>query len=146
MLWRNAVQHLLKRRWIWASPSELQSLEREQCLVPSQPQPVPIRGIQLGAALYARVSTRDKDQDPTLQLTPMREYAASRGWEAGEYVDHASASDMSGRKAWARLIEDARRRRIDHVMAWKLDRPFRSTLHRLRTLEAFGIAAWATPA
>jgi|BarGraNGADG00211_3_1021988.scaffolds.fasta_scaffold09564_2 hypothetical protein len=33
-------------------------------------------------ALYARVSTRDKDQDqdPEMQLAPMRDYAASRGW------------------------------------------------------------------
>jgi hypothetical protein len=32
-----------------------------------------------------------------------------------------------------RLLVDARRRRLDHVMAWKLDRPFHSTLHCLRT-------------
>ncbi len=88
-------------------------------------------------ALYARVSTRDKDQDPDLQLQPLREYAMARGWEAREYVDHASAADMAGRKAWAQLVDDVRRRRVDHVMVWKLDRPFRSTLHCLRTLEEF---------
>jgi DNA invertase Pin-like site-specific DNA recombinase len=86
-------------------------------------------------ALYARVSTRDRDQDPELQLQPMREYAVVRGWRAGEYVDQASAADMAGRCGWAQLLEDVRRRRVDHVMAWKLDRPFRSTLHCLRTLE-----------
>ncbi len=85
-------------------------------------------------ALYARVSTR-QDQDPELQLQPMREYAAARRSEAAEYVDRASAADMAGRKEWQRLLEDVRRRRRDHVMAWKLDRPFRSTLHCLRTLE-----------
>ena len=86
-------------------------------------------------AVYARVSTRDKDQDPAVQLAPLREYAAARGWHAAEYVDHASAADMSGRTAWARLVEDARRHRVDLVMVWKLDRAFRSTLHCLRTLE-----------
>ncbi len=91
----------------------------------------------LRVALYARVSTRDKDQDPELQLQPMREYAYSRGWAVAEYVDHASAADLVGRTGWARLLDDVRRRRIDHVLAWKLDRAFRSTLHCLRTLEDF---------
>jgi DNA invertase Pin-like site-specific DNA recombinase len=33
-------------------------------------------------ALYARVSTRDNDQDPEVQLVPLREYVAARGLEA----------------------------------------------------------------
>ena len=52
-------------------------------------------------------------------------------------TDHASAADMAGREAWARLIEDARRRRVDLILVWKLDRAFRSTLHCLRTLEGW---------
>jgi hypothetical protein len=32
------------------------------------------------AALSARVSIRDKNQDPEVQLVPMREYAAHSGW------------------------------------------------------------------
>ncbi len=48
-------------------------------------------------ALYARVSTRDKDQDqdPEMQLAPMRDYAASR---AG--VSSARAR-RSGRALWS---------------------------------------------
>jgi DNA invertase Pin-like site-specific DNA recombinase len=95
-------------------------------------QPHPIR-----VALYARVSTRDKDQDPEVQLAPLRDYSAARGWHAVEYVDHASAADMTGRTAWARLIEHARQRLVDLVLVWKLDRAFRSTLHCLRTLEGW---------
>ena len=38
----------------------------------------------LRVALYARVSTRDKDQDPELQLEAMREYIRARGGEGGE--------------------------------------------------------------
>jgi DNA invertase Pin-like site-specific DNA recombinase len=91
----------------------------------------------LRVALYARVSTRDKDQDPELQLHPLREYAAARGWLPTEYVDRAAAGDLAGRRAWARLLADARRRRVDHVLVWKLDRAFRSTLHCLRSLEDF---------
>jgi DNA invertase Pin-like site-specific DNA recombinase len=88
-------------------------------------------------AIYARVSTRDRDQDPALQLHPMREYTVARGWEATEYVDHASAADMAGRADWARLLVDVRLRRVDLVMVWKLDRAFRSSLHCLRTLETW---------
>jgi DNA invertase Pin-like site-specific DNA recombinase len=88
-------------------------------------------------ALYARVSTRDKDQDPELQLVPLRDYAQARGWEATEYVDQASAGDLAHRTAWRRLRADAARRRFDVVLVWKLDRAFRSTLDALATLEAF---------
>ena len=56
------------------------------------------------AALAARVSTRDKNQDPELQLVPMREFAAARGWTlAGEYVDFARASDFVRRTEWRPL-------------------------------------------
>ena len=92
-------------------------------------------GRPLRVALYARVSTRDKDQDPELQLVPLRDYVAARGWVATEYTDQASAADLVRRTAWHRLLEDARRRRVDRVLVWKLDRAFRSTLHALRTLE-----------
>ena len=44
-------------------------------------------------ALYARVSTLDKGQDPETQLLALREYAERRGFRlVGEYVDHASGS------------------------------------------------------
>ena len=89
----------------------------------------------LRVALSARVSTRDNDQDPELQLHPLREYAAARGWLPTEYVDYAPAGDLVKRGAWARLLADVRRRRLDLVLAWKLDRPFRSTLHCLSTLQ-----------
>jgi len=94
-----------------------------------QPAERPVR-----VALYARVSTRDKDQDPELQLDAMRTYAQARGWASVEYVDTAAAGDLVHRTAWARLLADTARRRIDHVLVWKLDRAFRSTLHALATL------------
>ena len=104
----------------------------------------------LRVALYARVSTRDKDQDPELQLEAMRAYVAARGWEATEYVDTAAAGDLAHRTAWARLLADVARRRVDRVMVWKLDRAFRSTLHALATMRDFdhagvGFAALTQP-
>ena len=48
------------------------------------------------AALYARVSTTDKKQDPETQLRQLREFADRRGFDvAGEFVDHASGRDDS---------------------------------------------------
>ena len=92
-------------------------------------------GHPVRVALYARVSTRDKDQDVELQLIPLREYVAAHSWEAVEYSDEAAAGDLVHRTAWQRLLADAARRRIDRVMVWKLDRAFRSTLHALSTLQ-----------
>lgn len=94
-----------------------------------RPADQPIR-----VALYARVSTRDKDQDPELQLDAMRDYVRARGWGSVEYVDTAAAGDLAHRMAWARLLADVAQRRVDRVLVWKLDRAFRSTLHALATL------------
>jgi DNA invertase Pin-like site-specific DNA recombinase len=101
-------------------------------------------------ALYARVSTRDKDQDPEVQLEALRDYIRARGWDPIEYVDIAAAGDFAHRTAWSRLLADVRQRRVDRVMVWKLDRAFRSTLHALATLRDFehagvGFSAYTQP-
>ena len=59
------------------------------------------------AALYARVSMADGDQNPETQLRILREHATARGWTVtGEYVDHASAADLRGRIAWRQVWND----------------------------------------
>ena len=59
-------------------------------------------------ALYARVSTSNKDQNPETQLLPLWEFAAAQGWTiTGECVDHASATDLRGRTAWRALLDQA---------------------------------------
>ena len=87
------------------------------------------------AALYARVSTADRGQDPEVQLAPMRALAAAREWEVVEYTDRASAADLRGRREWRQLLEDARLGRIDLVLVWKLDRFARSALDALQWLQ-----------
>lgn len=90
------------------------------------------------AGIYARVSTSDKDQNPDTQLVPLREFAASQGWTiSGEFVDHASATDLRGRSQWQAVMDAASKRKIDLVLIWKLDRAFRSVLHASTTLEEF---------
>jgi DNA invertase Pin-like site-specific DNA recombinase len=72
------------------------------------------------AALYVRVS-RDS-QTVENQLLELRHYVAARGWTAVEYVDHAVSGSRESRPALDRLIADARRRKVDVICAWSLDR------------------------
>jgi len=88
-------------------------------------------------AIYARVSTNDKGQDPEVQLRELREYCLRRGWEiASEYVDSISGSKDS-RPELSRLMAGAHRRKFDVVAVWKFDRFARSVNHLLRALETF---------
>ena len=43
-------------------------------------------------ALYARVSTKDKEQNPENQLIKLREYCKARNYSSKEYTDHASGA------------------------------------------------------
>jgi DNA invertase Pin-like site-specific DNA recombinase len=50
------------------------------------------------AAIYSRISTTDKDQNPEAQLLPLREFAAAQGWAvAAEFTDRAPATDLRAR-------------------------------------------------
>ena len=81
----------------------------------------------MNVVVYARVSTRDGEQDSETQLYGLREYAAQRGWViVCEYVDQASATDLRGRTAWRDLLAHVRKGGIDLVLVTKLDRAFRS--------------------
>ncbi len=89
-------------------------------------------------AIYARVSTANNDQDPTMQTRELREYATRRGWMvAGEYVDVGISGTKEKRPELDRLMADAHRRRFDCVVVWKFDRFARSVSHLLRALETF---------
>jgi len=93
------------------------------------------------AAIYARVSTADKDQNPETQLLPLREFAAAQGWTvAGEFTDRAPATDLRARNAWREMLDQAARRRVDLVLVWRIDRAFRSVLDAATTLER--LRAW----
>lgn len=79
------------------------------------------------AALYARCSTFDKGQDPELQLAPLREYCQKRGFNiVGEFVDNGISGIKDRRPQLDRLLEAARKRQIDLILVWKLDRFGRS--------------------
>jgi DNA invertase Pin-like site-specific DNA recombinase len=89
-------------------------------------------------AIYARVSTANNGQDPTMQTRELFEYAERRGWKvAGEYVDIGISGTKETRPELDRLMADAHRRRFDAVLVWKFDRFARSVSHLLRALETF---------
>lgn len=84
-------------------------------------------------ALYARVST--SEQDETLQLPRLREFAARAGWEIyKEYTDSATGTTYS-RPGWQALMSDARGRFFDRILIVKLDRMMRSVAFLLEELE-----------
>ena len=89
-------------------------------------------------AIYARVSTANNGQDPTMQTRELKEYAGRRGWiVAGEYVDVGISGTKEKRPDLDRLMADAHRRRFDAVICWRFDRFARSISHLLRALETF---------
>ncbi len=89
-------------------------------------------------AIYARVSTANNGQDPTMQTRELREYAERRGWKVfAEYVDIGISGTKETRPELDRLMADAHRRRFDVVVVWKFDRFARSVSHLLRALETF---------
>jgi DNA invertase Pin-like site-specific DNA recombinase len=86
------------------------------------------------AAIYVRVSTADQHVEN--QLGELREYVQRRGWlVAGEYQDAGISGAKDSRPALDRLMRDARRRRIDVITVWALDRWGRSLRHLVSSLD-----------
>src|SRR5664280_1882094 len=85
------------------------------------------------AGLYARVSTNDQQAIP-LQIRALREYAARRGWTIALQVKEVGPG-TSQRELRERVLDAARRREIDVVLVWRLDRWGRSVTDLLATLQ-----------
>ena len=93
------------------------------------------------AAMYARVSTFD--QEPENQLQELRRYIDAREWTGQEYVDRGVSGAKDRRPALDQMITDAKRRRFDVVVCWRLDRLGRNLKHLINLLEdlqALGVA------
>lgn len=90
---------------------------------------------KMRVVLYARVSTKDKGQDPDNQLRILRDIAAQRDYYVvGEYVDYASGKDAN-RPQWKNVMEIANKRKIDGIFALRLDRIMRSVKHLCNTID-----------
>ncbi len=81
-------------------------------------------------AIYARVSTSDKDQNPDTQLIPLKKYAELREWNVFDvYVDQESGrhEKKAKRLEFQRLLDDAHKRKFDILLVFRYSRFARST-------------------
>lgn len=107
---------------------------------------------ELRAGIYARVSTQDQQTLPN-QLKAMREYVRARSYQlAIELTEVGSGAKIRPQRE--ALMQAARRRDIDLIVVWKLDRWGRSvpdlviTLNELRELGVGFVSlteAWTSP-
>jgi putative DNA-invertase from lambdoid prophage Rac len=90
-------------------------------------------GTVLKVGLYARVSTNDQQTLP-MQLAAMRLYAKRRGWKiALEEKEVGSGAKIRPKRE--ELLGAARRREVDAIVVWRLDRWGRSLLDLIATLQ-----------
>jgi DNA invertase Pin-like site-specific DNA recombinase len=93
-------------------------------------------------AIYARVSTKDKGQDPENQLHQLREFAERHGRIYHVFTDQESGG-KAGRTAFQQLLLEAYQQRFDLVVFWRLDRFSRegalATLRYLKELKDHGV-------
>jgi putative DNA-invertase from lambdoid prophage Rac len=87
----------------------------------------------LRVGIYARVSTLDQQTLP-MQIRALREYAAKRGWAVVVQVKEVG-SGAAARQLRQQLMDAARRRDIDVVLVWRLDRWGRSVADLVSTLQ-----------
>jgi putative DNA-invertase from lambdoid prophage Rac len=106
-------------------------MPRKQAFLKAQSRNV--FGHPLRVGLYARVSTHDQQTLP-LQIRTMREYAAKRNWTIVTQIKEVG-SGASQRELRQTLLASARRREIDVVLVWRLDRWGRSVADLVSTLQ-----------
>jgi DNA invertase Pin-like site-specific DNA recombinase len=79
-----------------------------------------------------------------MQVVELREYAVRRAWQiVEEYVDHGVSGMKESRPALNKLMSDAKQRRFDVVVVWKIDRFGRSLRHLVNSiaeLESLGVS------
>jgi putative DNA-invertase from lambdoid prophage Rac len=85
------------------------------------------------AAIYARVSTLDQNTEN--QLQELRQYCAARQWTVVEFVDRGVSGSKESRPALDELTQAVRRKGVDIVAVFALDRLGRSLSHLIRLVE-----------
>jgi DNA invertase Pin-like site-specific DNA recombinase len=83
--------------------------------------------------LYARVSTHDQQTLP-MQLSAMHQYARRRGWVVVSETEDIG-SGASQRPKRDELLVAAKRRELDVILVWRLDRWGRSLVDLVSTLQ-----------
>ena len=97
-------------------------------------------------AIYGRVSTDDRGQDPENQLAQLRTWCAASDHQiVAEFVDYASGGKGADKRPrFAAMLDAAHRRQFDLLLVWALDRLSREgmvpTIGHLQRLAAAGVA------
>lgn len=85
-------------------------------------------------AIYARVST-DR-QKVAMQLEELRAFAQRSGWIIfKEFTDEGFTGKHTQRPAYNAMMKEARHRKFDVLLVWKLDRLSRSMKDLINTLD-----------
>ncbi len=87
---------------------------------------------QTRVGLYTRISTHDQ-QTLSLQLGSLREYVKLRDWQLLTEIQEVG-SGAEERPKRSELLKAARRRELDVILVWRLDRWGRSVTDLLSTL------------
>ena len=90
------------------------------------------------AAIYTRVALEDHKHDTALK--ELRQYCKRMDWDIIEYKEKPSL--MKARPILDMLMHDARQKKFDVVVVWKLDRFAQSIRHLIETvteLDSYGI-------
>ena len=83
------------------------------------------------AAIYTRVSTVDKNQNPKVQEELLRPWVESLGFEPVLFQEDGVSGILASRPALDRMIVAARRREVQAIAVWRLDRLGRSLVNLL---------------
>jgi putative DNA-invertase from lambdoid prophage Rac len=86
-------------------------------------------------AIYARISTSDKNQSTEMQIKELTDYALTRGFTIYRiYEDKGYSGSNANRPMLKQLMQDVRDGHVTHVLCWRLDRWFRSLKEVVNTL------------
>ena len=91
--------------------------------------------------IYSRVSTMPQSSAQQTEL--LKNYCEKQGYSIfDEYVDEGESALKQNRPEYQRLLEDARKRKIDVILVYKLDRFSRSLkelVNTIDTLKDYGV-------
>jgi DNA invertase Pin-like site-specific DNA recombinase len=88
-------------------------------------------------AIYARVSTDKQKVD--MQLNELRDFIKRSGWSIyREFIDEGYTGSNIKRPAFTEMLYEAKKRKFDILLVWKLDRLSRSLKDFINTLDELG--------
>ena len=83
--------------------------------------------------IYLRTSTQE--QNTNMQRDELEDFVKARKWQIfGFYEDKITGTHLN-RPSFKKLLRDARSRKVDVILVWKLDRAFRSLKDMVNVLQ-----------